>query len=653
MIALRAAKVHLLGSNIPVDSIMNTLQEAFEAQCQVDSTGEIITDEDELKRRKIECTKAGLYALRSIHTAWLKYPAVGGRLEGAPILAVDFGLTAMGAPVEKPEGQLGAQYARIMADAVDPAQNEPENWLHAQLRVNDCFLAVKKQFMALFSLLDHDNLYAYMFDDDILSEDDAPTKTYTLSAPAALHPPSTTAYLMSAKALQEAAKYEDDDNQHIFVTGGVLRTKAEKKADLAVQVDNAKKVEVADAARARVKASASKTTAKGKGKGRKSDTPPVESEDEEEEEEVVETPAKKAAPKKAAAAKVKGGKKAASPVADKEDEEEEEMAVSKQPVKKSTVGSRKHPAPMVDADGEEDKDVAVTKEPVKKSVAGSRKRPAPAADADEADEDDIASKPAPKKRAKSTPATKKSATDGSSSVLTSSSNASAGPGSVAPKIAKRGGAAPKWLKDEDDLVKKMIVAHPDWPMPAVYRAYSLEVANTPYQRVNQANVEYRADFVEFPKGIIMSDKERRKYDIGWRTYESVRQHCESFKAHVSKSTTSAPYNWDACQDNVAAGLPKRAPPPRPAFFNNDARTPVPSINTPTTLVTVSDPVAPTPPAVASTATRKSSDWTAINRPLIPSVPNMAASEAAPAVDESAEDDAESSDLEDFVANQSE
>jgi hypothetical protein len=111
MIALRAAKVHLLGSNIPVDSIMNTLQEAFEAQCQVDSTGEIITDEDELKRRKIECTKAGLYALRSIHTAWLKYPAVGGRLEGAPILAVDFGLTAMGAPVEKPEGQLGAQYA--------------------------------------------------------------------------------------------------------------------------------------------------------------------------------------------------------------------------------------------------------------------------------------------------------------------------------------------------------------------------------------------------------------------------------------------------------------------------------------------------------------------------------------------------------------
>jgi hypothetical protein len=635
-IALRTQRVEDHPSNSFVDSVLGQLQEAFEAQCRVDDTGLATTEEVELQQRKLECVKAGLYALRRIHTAWSKYPAVGDRLEGAQIQVVDFRYTAHSAVVDKPDGQLADQYCRIMASSVDPMVIENESAPHAQPRVNNCFLALKKQYMALFHIMDPVDLKSHMFDEDIPSDDEAVPRSYELQASwATLHPPSTGAYLMSDRGLAEAAEFEEDnDNQHIYVTGAVLRTKAEKRADRAVQVAKAKEEEQAAAASARVRASAAKATAagKGKGKGRKSDTPPVEDEEDEEEEEDVETPAKKPAAKKAAPRKIKGGKKATSPV----------------------VGE----------------DTTATKSPLKKSTASSRKRPAPAADVDEAEEDDTASKPPPKKRAKSTPAAKsttaakstpaaKSTASGNTPAAhASSSNTSGEAGSVAPKIAKRGGAAPKWLKDEDDLVKQMIVDHPELPMPAIYRAYSQEVANTPYQRIGQASVEYRADFVEFPKGIIASDKERRKFDISWRTYESVRQHCESFKAMVSRANTSAPFTWDECQANQAAGQPKRAPPPRPAFFFNDAHTPVPPVNPATTPALASGPTAPaaaapSPTPAATQKTRKSSDWTAINRLFVPYVPKEAANETAPPVEESVEGDAEASDLEDFVANQSE
>jgi hypothetical protein len=640
-IALRTQRVEDHPSNSFVDSVLGQLQEAFEAQCRVDDTGLATTEEVELQQRKLECVKAGLYALRRIHTAWSKYPAVGDRLEGAQIQVVDFRYTAHSAVVDKPDGQLADQYCRIMASSVDPMVIENESAPHAQPRVNNCFLALKKQYMALFHIMDPVDLKSHMFDEDIPSDDEAVPRSYELQASwATLHPPSTGAYLMSDRGLAEAAEFEEDnDNQHIYVTGAVLRTKAEKRADRAVQVAKAKEEEQAAAASARVRASAAKATAagKGKGKGRKSDTPPVEDEEDEEEEEDVETPAKKPAAKKAAPRKIKGGKKATSPVEDEE-----------------VVGE----------------DTTATKSPLKKSTASSRKRPAPAADVDEAEEDDTASKPPPKKRAKSTPAAKsttaakstpaaKSTASGNTPAAhASSSNTSGEAGSVAPKIAKRGGAAPKWLKDEDDLVKQMIVDHPELPMPAIYRAYSQEVANTPYQRIGQASVEYRADFVEFPKGIIASDKERRKFDISWRTYESVRQHCESFKAMVSRANTSAPFTWDECQANQAAGQPKRAPPPRPAFFFNDAHTPVPPVNPATTPALASGPTAPaaaapSPTPAATQKTRKSSDWTAINRLFVPYVPKEAANETAPPVEESVEGDAEASDLEDFVANQSE
>jgi hypothetical protein len=340
-IALRSQRVEDHPGNPFVDSVLGQLQEAFEAQCQVDDAGIAITEEAQLQQRKLECVKAGLYALRRIHTAWSKYPAVGGRLEGAQIKVVDFRYTAHSAVVDKPDDQLADQYCRIMASSVDPIGIEDESAPHAQPRVNNCFPGIKKQFMALFHLMDPKDLKSYMFDEDVLSDDEAEPRSYQLQANlATLHPPSTGAYLMSSRGLTEAVEFEDDDNQHIYVTGAVLKTKAEKHADLKVQVAKAKKIEQAEAVQARVKASAAKATATGKGKGkaRKSDTPPVESE--EEEEVVVDTPAKKPAAKKIAATKVKGGKRSALSEMH-EEYNEDDAATTKPPTKTSTRASRK------------------------------------------------------------------------------------------------------------------------------------------------------------------------------------------------------------------------------------------------------------------------------------------------------------------------
>jgi hypothetical protein len=598
MIALRHEKAHLHDSNPFVSYVTGELQQLFEAQCQVDSAGATIIDVEQVAQRQLECVKAGLYALRRILTAWLKYPAVGGRLDGTPIGVIDFRFTAISAVAEKPEGQIAAQYARIMANRVDPSQSDVESAPHAQLRVNNCFLALKKQFMALFDLLDPELLNSYLFEDDVLSEDEAGPTTYTLPTTATLHPPSTPAQLMSVRGLVEAAETEDDDNQHVFVTGGLLKTKAEKRTDLAVQVAKAKKAEADEAARAKVIASAAKPAAAAKGKGRvsKSNTSLVESGEDEDGDEAVESPTEKPAAKKDAAKKIKGGRKRYS---------------------------------NYEASGNEDENNAdSTPRPAKQFKLILGKRSAPATDAEEADEDDTAPKPAPKKRTKLTAAVTATASNRTASDKSSEKSPASGTsgeaGLVAPNIVKRGGAAPKWLKDEDDLVKQMIVDHPDWPMPKVYREYSIQVANTPYQRVGQVLPEYRADFVEFPKDIIASDKERRKYDIAWRTYESVRQHTENFKAHVSNTNSSPPYTWNPAQANLVAGQPKRAPPPRPSFFNNDARTPVPlasgtatlSVSVPSAVASSATAGTAAPPsaAAASAGTRRSSGWNAVHRP---------------------------------------
>jgi hypothetical protein len=455
----------------------------------------------------------------------------------------------------------------------------------------------------------------------------------TNSAP--LDQPSIAAQLMSARGLTTAAEDEENDNIHIYVTGAVLKTKAEKRADLAVQVAKAKKAEAEEAARMKARTSA---PAKGKGKAHKATTPPVESEEDGEDGDEEIFPVEKAAAEKAISRKVKGDKKAAfSPVNEENDKDEEDA----------------------------------NKEPVKKSKANPRKRPAPVADTEDADADaeNAPPKPAPKKRAKSTPAGNQNANDGSPT-KPGSSNTSGGTGTVAPKIAKRGGAAPKWLKDEDDLVKQMIVDNPTWPMPAVYREYSRRIANTPYQREGQATVEHRADFVEFPKRKNEGDKERRKYDIAWRTYESVRQHCEKFKANVSSAISFPPYTWDPARVNLATGQPKRAPPPRPDFFNDKDNTPVPPADGTNELLTsvssvarssAAGPSATVPSAAGhsnqaatSTASTGPPGWNAVNRPakFVPYVPKGPKRAATQTVAPAAPGDCSFADLDDFVAQQS-
>lgn len=616
MIALRNERIQLIDSNPFVDHVTKELQEAFEAQCKLDHAGFAITNEEQLTSRKLECIKAGLYALRSIHTAWLKYPAVGGRLEGAPIGVVDFRFTAHSAVAEKPDSQLAGQYARIIANAVDPPMDDFESAPHAQLRVNDCFLAIKKQFMVLFPQLSHEELTEYLYDDEVLSEDEAEPRSYSIqSTSTALHPSSTAAQVMSARGLADAAEDEDDDRQHIVVTGGILRTKAEKRADLAAQVARAKRDETAT----QTAAARAASTGEGRGRARILATTPEQSESDDEDSEAVETPAKKTVAKRAASSRVKGG---------------------------NTSVSR--------ANNDQDKadDADPVEQPRAKLTAKSRKRSAPAAD-----NIDTSPKPAPKKRAKSTRASMDTTAENSPNDPSSSSTSgiAAVGGTVAPKIAKRGGAAPKWLKDEDDEVKQLVVDHPDWPMPQIYREYSTRIANTAYQHDGMLTVEYRADFVEFPKGIIVSDKERRKYDIAWRTYESVRQHTEKFKANVSSAKTSPPYAWEPAQVNLAAELPKRPPPPRPDFFNNHARTPVPPVNgSIATVASTTSVAALSTPSANSAGRRRSSRWNAINQAALSAPPatEQTASAARPAVQDSVQGDDRVLSLEDFVAQQS-
>jgi len=568
MITLRREKVQDALSNAFCDYIMNELQQAFEAQCLLDHAGPVIADEVQLERRKIDCLKAGLYALRSIHTAWRKYPAVGGRLEGAPIGVIDFRFTAHSAVVEKPEGQLAAQYSRILADTVDPPQDESESAPRAQLRVNNCFLAIRKQFMKMFQQLAHEDLWSYICDDSVLSEDEAEPRSYSIqSTSAILHQPTTAAHLMSARGLAEAAEDEEDDNQHVYVTGKVLRNKADKYADLSSQAAKARRAEAGVAPRTRAQPTPVKADVRAivaeddESKAQRFRDHYIVSDSDDEEDDAIEAFARRAAARGAVSGRMKGGRKS-----------------------------------TIDKDEEEDNmdDAAMVAQSATKWKSNARKRSALMAHDNDDDVDGENAMPAPIRRAKSTPAIKAPASS-SSPTQPNSSNTSGGAqsnNSVAPQIAKRGGAAPKWLRDEDDVVHQLIVDHPDWPMPRVYREYSARVANTPYQRQGQATVEYRADFVEFPTGIVVGDKERRKYDIAWRTYESVRQHTEKFKASVSSSKTSPPYTWEPAQANLAAGMPERAPPPRPAFFNNVARTPVPTVPTVT-----ADPA--TPPAATT------------------------------------------------------
>lgn len=156
-------------------------------------------------------------------------------------------------------------------------------------------------------------------------------------------------------------------------------------------------------------------------------------------------------------------------------------------------------------------------------------------------------------------------------------------------------------------------------MPTVYRKFNEEMANTAYKTDKMEAHEYRADWIQFPRidadGNTINDKEARKKDICWRTYESIRQHLEKHKATVNSHKGPEPVTWTEMTENPVAHLPKRDPPPRPTYFKDG-----------TTLV---DPDGTPAPVSGSSAipddTPKStfqgqdyymsSGWTAINNPV--------------------------------------
>lgn len=154
-----------------------------------------------------------------------------------------------------------------------------------------------------------------------------------------------------------------------------------------------------------------------------------------------------------------------------------------------------------------------------------------------------------------------------------------GNGTIAKSIKKPGGAASKWLADEDDLLHQIVDNDPDMQLQDVYRKWAGEIANTPYQSAKMATHGYRSDYIPFDKDAKpMNDKPSREFDISWRTFQSVRQHIEAFKSwRTEEDPVEKARKYRERRvfpANPVAHLPKRAPPPRPTFFS-DGTTRVP------------------------------------------------------------------------------
>lgn len=150
---------------------------------------------------------------------------------------------------------------------------------------------------------------------------------------------------------------------------------------------------------------------------------------------------------------------------------------------------------------------------------------------------------------------------------------------IAKSIKKPGGAASKWLADEDDLLHRIVDEDPEMQLQDVYRKWAREVANTPYQLGKMATYHYRSDYIPFDRDERpMNDKPSREFDISWRTFQSIRQHIEAYKSwHNEKDPVRKAEKYRERRifpANAVAHLPKRAPPPRPTFFS-DGTTRVP------------------------------------------------------------------------------
>ncbi|GAB7333666.1 hypothetical protein MBLNU13_g05219t1 [Cladosporium sp. NU13] len=525
--------------------------------------------------------KEASHAIRRIYTAWSKYPQAGGVLEDAKIESIDYRYSATNAVEGHPES-LPFKIAIFMGNKIDPQDFEFQTVLHEQKRIKDCFDAMKQTYKIWQTRLDPPrSLSGDALQVELTSEDATPI-TYIMQPPLGDAPfltkPRTTAEMMGAAAQAEQAEYEIHDDVRVYVSGGrVLQNQAEKRSDLAQQLDAIRKAEAKEAKEAKK--------------------------------------AKKAADKLAASEAKGRNKKKGIFVSSSDQEDDEEQPAPKPGCKAPKSTTRRRPV----SDVEDDANDIVER---KTSKTTSRKRRA----ADEEEDGNDAETPkktsVPLKKAKKA-VTKDDSNDGSSDRASNGSNDGSSdappqyPGTVAPDISKRGGAAPKWLRDEDNFGKQLVMDNPSWPMPEVYREFNRRLANTPYQTEKMDTHDYRSDWIEFPRrdadGNNINDKTARKNDICWRTYESVRQHLEKHKAKVNNDNVVKPFTWPQITENPAAHLPKREPPPRPTYYKDG-----------TTLI--AQPKKKSFAAEASTELTpraglqgnkrvKTSDWTPINNPF--------------------------------------
>jgi len=545
-------------------------------------------------------TKEASHAIRRIYSAWSKYPQAGGALEGASIESVDWRYTATDA-IEGGPGSLPFKIAIFMANKIDDKEIVFQTVVHEQRRINDCFDSMKQTYKIWQTRLDPPR---HLSDDELqaeLTSEDADPMTYTMQPPLGdapfLSKPSTATELMSAAAQAEQAEYEMHNSVHVYVGGGrVLQNQAEKRSDMAQHLDAVRKAEVKEAKEAK--------------KAKK---------------------AKETADALAARKEAKGRNKKSAVLVDSSDHEDEDDENDEQPapkpsrkVTKSTTRKR------LASDVEDDDNETPTRKTTKTTT---RKRRAADVEEDGNDAETPKKTPAPRKKAKKA-STKDASKDGSSDKASnnsddgSSDSSSQHPGTVAPDIAKRGGAAPQWLRDEDNLGKQLVMDNPAWPMPEVYREFNRQLANTPYQTDKMDTHDYRSDWVQFPRrdaaGNNINDKTARKNDICWRTYESVRQHLEKHKAKVNNEDVIKPFTWPQITENPVEHLPNRDPPPRPTYFK-DGTTLVPQIKKKSSAAEASAGDTPG----AGLQRENTSGWTPINNPFDRKSSPMESSPAQP------------------------
>jgi hypothetical protein len=548
------------GQSVPspfVAHIMSELQSKLDRSIQIEVNASPLN----AKRPTKESAQLseGLEAIRKIYAAWSKYPSMGGAIDGALISLTDYCNTAISA-VKNMEAavdhSLCRRIAKLMADTIEPSHRKVGTLVHEQRRLDDCLLAMKQQYVVWKTQLQPDvSLIGNELMQELTSDPAAPI-TYTMQPlHGELSAPSRPADYFAAKNLAAMAEDEAYDSIQIFVSGKVLKTKAEKAADLAGRVAVAKITEAKEAKETRA-AEAEALSASNAARGCVGKKVVIAaSSGIEEGDELIPSgsirKASKATPRKRVAAAVdpdvendanetftgKGKKK---PVSRKRTKISEDMVVSSDDADLATA---------VDADGAAK---------VSKKIA----RPSKFAQNDEA-------------------ANESNENDGSSDKISGGSQdrGSGTPppvGTVAPNKISRDGTALKWLHDEDDLgrqlIRQLINDNPKSQTPEIWRAFNIAIANTAFQTDNMDTHDYRSDWIPFPRvdanGNDINDKKARRMDICHRSYESFRQHFEEYKRLIKAKKEPNPVSSEERTQNHVSHLPKRDPPPRPMYSSD-------------------------------------------------------------------------------------